>query len=252
MKSFPQMKIGKWSGEFVLIVLGVLAALALEDWRELRNDRELERHFIQGIKDDVLSDLLDLNSALAASESRVVAADDILHLLQDGAAGVVSGSVVGVDVGKIFDEIRSRHPTGSTPPGEALVLLGNLQRFDTAQITFNEATASGALGVIRDTSLRSEIANYYVNANRWGYTTDERADANASQFRRVLAENGLTLGILAPDQLVEDTFRSNSQLIAELRSFRRFAVRQQGFHTRLLSEANSLLESIDSWLGTNS
>ena len=147
------LRVGRWSGEFVLIVLGVLAALAVEDWREQLSDKELERHYIEGVKSDVQIDLEDLQSALSASEQRAIAADDLLLLLNDPSAGTVTGVVVGVDIGVLFSEIRNRNPRGTINPGKALMSMGDLQIFDSAQTTISEATSSGTLGVISDIEL---------------------------------------------------------------------------------------------------
>ena len=41
---------GRWLAEFLLIVVGVLAALWVGDWSEARSDRALEQHLLQGIR----------------------------------------------------------------------------------------------------------------------------------------------------------------------------------------------------------
>ena len=47
----------RWAGEFVVIVLGILAALAVDSWSKDREDRQLEREYLSRIKDDLQWDL---------------------------------------------------------------------------------------------------------------------------------------------------------------------------------------------------
>ena len=80
---------GRWLAEFLLIVVGVLAALWVDDWREARSDRALEQHLLQDIRDDLARDLSDVRSAMGAAEARAAGADELLALIGDPEAGVV-------------------------------------------------------------------------------------------------------------------------------------------------------------------
>ena len=50
----------RWLGEFIVIVLGVLVALAVDDWRDYRSDRVLEQHLIGRLAADLRADEADL------------------------------------------------------------------------------------------------------------------------------------------------------------------------------------------------
>jgi hypothetical protein len=53
---------GRLIGEFVVIVLGVLVALAVDDWNQERSDRELEINLLDRMQSEVLADGADLAS----------------------------------------------------------------------------------------------------------------------------------------------------------------------------------------------
>ncbi len=59
--NLPERYVGiyrRWAGEFVVIVLGILAALAVDSWSEQRDNRSLEQEYLSRIKEDLESDLM--------------------------------------------------------------------------------------------------------------------------------------------------------------------------------------------------
>ena len=56
-----KLPIIDWSrlgAKAIVIIVSVLAALALDDWRDARADRELEHLLIVSLKEDLTADLL--------------------------------------------------------------------------------------------------------------------------------------------------------------------------------------------------
>ena len=247
-----------WTGEFVIVVVGVLAALWVDDWREARSDRALEIHLLEGIRSDLTRDSFDIASAMQVAEARAAGADELLVLLGDPDAGRFwptpwisppPESTLGAfeDPGRWLEVARSQFPTGSISAQRALHMVGatgSLQRIDLSDATFSEAKASGQLDVIQDTDLRARIADYYFYAGRFGNTTDSRVEAHGQDFRRVLAEGGLSATGGASDDMVLKAFRENPRLIAELKNLRQFALSQLVFHSRVLSSAQAVIPKL--------
>ena len=50
----------RWVGEFVVIVLCILAALAVDSWAEDRSNHILEQEYLARIKEDVEWDLAEI------------------------------------------------------------------------------------------------------------------------------------------------------------------------------------------------
>lgn len=249
-------KRGRWLGEFVLIVIGVLAALAVDDLREARSDRALERHLLQGIRTDLARDSADILSARGAAEARAAGADELLSLLGDPDVGGVLGSTGGslqqipamdnwAGLDDLLKEARARYPNGSFSARQALLMLAALQRFDLSDATYSEATASGELRVIQDPELRAAIATYYFDAGRFGNTIDERVEANAQRFDGVLAVAGLSAAGGGSDSAILDALRGDARLIAEIKNVRYFATFQANTHARVLASAQTLAETLD-------
>ena len=56
-------------GEFSIVLLGVLAAFAVENWNSDRKDRLLEIEYIEALLDDLRKDDLSIVSALQGAET---------------------------------------------------------------------------------------------------------------------------------------------------------------------------------------
>ena len=123
--------------EFVVIAIGVMAALAVDNWNDDRKDRIAEREYLDGIAADLQS------TAEGLADTREAAADnqEALYLLIAIAKG------------------------GSTPPAEALVealirstYLG-LPR--VSEITFRELVSTGSLRLISNSDFKRRLAEFY-------------------------------------------------------------------------------------------
>jgi hypothetical protein len=252
---------GRLVGEFVLIVVGVLAALAVDDWRESRGDRAMEQYLLQGIRADLTRDSIDIGTAVASAEARAAAADELLAFAGDPEVGVVhraatvtplTTGVAGVSASQdeftaILMAAREKYPPGTSMPQQALHQVGVLQRLDQADATYREASSSGRLDVIRDRDLRDAIRNYYFTATRFGNTVDNRVDAGGQQLRNVLGEVGLSPDGGVSDSFVLETLKGSRQVAAELKNTRGLAVRQIQNHLIVLAARDELAARIDRW-----
>jgi hypothetical protein len=128
---------GRLLAEFVVIAIGVMAALAVDNWNDERKDRAAEKEYLNGIATDLRSTAEGLITAReAAAENQ-----EALLLLISIARG------------------------GSPPPAESLVealirstYLG-LPR--VSEITFRELVSTGSLRLIRDADFKRQLAEFY-------------------------------------------------------------------------------------------
>ena len=78
LKNLKDTKIGKLSylkyglGEIVLVVIGILIALQINNWNENRKDRILEKEYLTRLKDDIKIDLNWLSSYILDRHDRKV------------------------------------------------------------------------------------------------------------------------------------------------------------------------------------
>lgn len=130
-------------GELAIVVVGVLIALGVDSWNDERLDRRLERRYMAGLVRDLEEDTVELGRALALSE----------QFAENGR------SVLGVAAG------QNPEPT----PAEflrSIEFAGFLYFPIHTRPTYDELVSTGNLGLLRDESLKRDLAAYYAEIER--------------------------------------------------------------------------------------
>jgi len=249
---FRSLDWGKLAAEFAVIVIGILAALAVDDWRQSRNDRATERYILQGILSDLERDRDDIESAVNTAMVRASAANKLLSLIDHPAAGVIefvpwTSDPGNLDQQQAFDKALEQYPANTLSVGGAyrmLVATASMQRVNVSAATYTEASASGEMDTVQDTELRAELAQYYYRTTQFGVTPDSRVDANFHHFRNSLAAAGLPSGVRPADEDILRVLRADDTLAAELINTREFAVSQIMLNGIVLEAAINLSSSL--------
>jgi hypothetical protein len=234
----------RWVAEFIMIVVGVLSAFAVNDWSEERADRNLEIHYLTGIRNDLERDTADSMGAIRAAQGRAAATDELLRLAGDAQAGHIPPMDRNLD--QRLSETHVRYRVGTLSVQDALVMAGDQRRLDLSTSHFNEAVSSGRLTKIRDTPLRSVILTHYGNARRYE-RADERGEAIGLQFRAVLAAAGFAPGD-TDVRALQAALRQDRELLAAVKNLREFALRQVSMQMEFMASAKNVLVAIDDWL----
>jgi hypothetical protein len=129
--------------ETLVIVLGVLVALGINDWWTERQDRDLERAYLARMLDEVREDTKYLERFSSDLPNRKLA---VLR--------------------EIAPVVRGRQPI----PDDPMEFLGNVSRGGMGgfaasnwikRTTYDDLISTGNLRLIRDTALRQHISTYY-------------------------------------------------------------------------------------------
>lgn len=131
---------GRLAAEFVVIVVGVLAALGVDEWRDNRTARVAEVRYINGLISDLVSDSANMAYAVALGSDKASALTEVISRLADHDAVRRSPNIVWPHLGYTY-----ARPALQTT-------------------TFDEMAGTGGLGLIRDGQLRFEIGDHYTNA----------------------------------------------------------------------------------------
>ena len=127
-------------GEIVLVVIGILIALGINNWNEDRKARHEQVTILENLKGDLFADTLDLEYNLAMHKTFYRAEEELLHFLQ-------SEEPYQKDTLEFSDAL-------STP------LITLLHNSTFGNIRNNEA------GLISNNDLRNRIFRYYDFFNR--------------------------------------------------------------------------------------
>lgn len=127
-------------GEIILVVIGILIAVRINDWNNTIQHNKEEIRILSGLKNDVTNDTIQLAENIRASHLRISKMDSVY--------------------------IALLHPNEYSS-GEflqhAYVLAGS-NEFNVNSGTFDESLAASTLKYIRNEQLRQHIFEYYRKA----------------------------------------------------------------------------------------
>ncbi|MEQ9401614.1 MAG: hypothetical protein RJQ04_20785 [Longimicrobiales bacterium] len=128
--------------ELLIVVTGVLIALAADGWVDSRADRALERQYIAGVMRDLQSDTAQIREAIALSDRRAASARDVLA--------------------EIEGETR-------LSPDELAIAVEESMWFNFpaySRETITDLMSTGNLRLVRDSHLRQRLSEYYQAIDR--------------------------------------------------------------------------------------
>ena len=150
--------------EFLVIMIGVLGALAADQWAQDREDQALESEYLDRLRTDARYDREEIEFVLAVSRSGLEAVDSLLD--------------------PTFSERASDDALLS-----AALLAALARQVDLSRGTWEELVASGRIALLKEPEVRLALADYarFVAeiAGFWEYTDN---DLWAWVIRRVPGE----------------------------------------------------------------
>ena len=124
--------------EFVVIVVGVLAALTVDQWMSERDDRKTEAEYIIRLHIDVEADIENFYGFEQILETK---ARFLQSLLDDTIDSVFADDTRGLMEAKVYSSFRALPDSVST--------------------TFDELQSTGRLALIQDLAQRGALSKYY-------------------------------------------------------------------------------------------
>ena len=179
--------------EFVVIVLGVLVALAVDNWSQERQDNKTKAHLIQSLLSDLREDRGDYQGFVEDCNARHAAANFINALVANRSERTDAD----------YENAR-----------EALRRLGSTSRIETVESTFREMSSLGSAATIGDDELRIRISHYYGLAR-------DRADLNEFLWSGILRYRGsleeVGVSFVDQEQMDVDAVLNNKKSLAIIR-----------------------------------
>ena len=235
----------RWVGEFVVIALGVLAALAVDNWSEEHNNRVLEQEYLARIKEDLKWDLVEIEEAIQASILQARAATTLLYELNDPLADHVPR--FGSDRLKAIDFAMPVNEELGVRLKRLVWLVARTRSFDPRRNTYDELLATGRIVVIDDSELRAAILEHYAFMEDTVTGLAEWVQEPANNYDEFLATS---TGFNAFDfNAIDDPMpllRDLDGLLPKLRDVRRISLRQAMTLGSVEESSRKLLAIIDS------
>ena len=125
-------------GEIVLVVVGILIALQVNNWNENKKDENLEQEYYCRLFEDAQQDLEQIKQFITLSQDRLAASNEAVRLLQNGNAKKV-------DVGKQL----------------GLSILAIYSDFTPNNSAFEDLISGATLNIMKEKDIIKAINNYY-------------------------------------------------------------------------------------------
>lgn len=134
-----QNKVAAYSryaiGEILLVVIGILIALQVNNWNEQRKQRAKELHYLSNIRTDLNLNIAEINSYIASRNAKTESAKIVLEYYE----------------GKPLTDIDAFNMH--------TVNVYTWHKFFQINNTFQELTNSGNLSIISNDSIKNSLLN---------------------------------------------------------------------------------------------
>ena len=124
-------------GEIVLVVIGILIALSLNNWKEDLDNRGEEMRILSGLKQEFEANLSEVNRNIKLNTSTKESTIDLIHL------------------------IRTENPFANSRYVDSLLYVVYMfGSFDAQTGLIDEVISSGKLSIIKDPELRNRLTSF--------------------------------------------------------------------------------------------
>jgi len=173
-------------GEIVLVVIGILIALSINNWNENRKDHKMGIQFLKGISDDLKKDIILVDSVLQINKesfSVISSIDSVFHKKQFYNAKNFTqffGKPDTLNFEHVFYRSTSFRPINGTynsliADGKT-TLIKNKELFEEIQQIYNENHQRIASSYEALKSLEAKLSwAYSMEKQQWTYTDLKRA-----------------------------------------------------------------------------
>lgn len=126
-------------GEIILVVIGILIALQINDWNTAKKSREKEVSYLSEIKASLQQDIISIDSVLRFNETKVPIVQGMMHIFND--------SLTNTERVGIFN-------TYSNP-------FTNYMVFSPQKTAFTNMIEAETIDLVQESELRKALINYY-------------------------------------------------------------------------------------------
>ena len=134
-------------GEIVLVVIGILIALQINNWNEERKDRNREQVILKNLQADFKTNINNVKEAYTNFLEAYAASANLLEIIK------ADDAINGAEIEQLLDDI-----------------INKTQSLDIITGSIDEMLNTGSINLIRDVNLRKKLSNWSY------YQTDTEDD----------------------------------------------------------------------------
>jgi len=125
-------------GEIVLVVLGILIALGINNWNENRKTNKLEQSYYCLLLEDIEQDKEQIKSLSEINEKRIEHSNNAIEMIQSE----------NIELNELGEKINLSRRDG-------------IQSFIPNSSTYEDIKSSGNINILRDNNIRKSLNQYY-------------------------------------------------------------------------------------------
>ncbi|MFC4720953.1 DUF6090 family protein [Geojedonia litorea] len=207
-------------GEIILVVIGILIALSINNWNEARKDRQKEQLFLHKLSSNLNEDITSLKN--------------ILH----------SDSLLIHDLTSLSQEILTVKHT------RELTFKNNARykyfKFSANTSLYDNMIATGQIGLFRNDTIFDALTNYYKRATQMNNGIDESLKNYSREIESFyLRFDHVKNNIELPKKTIDD-YKNEPFVLNSLHGKNGLLTFQIRNYTALLTECKSLLKVVQS------
>ena len=198
-------------GEIVLVVIGILIALSINNWNNHQIEQKEEKHYLKRLVQDLKYDLNEIEAVVRSNQMRLYQCINALDTL--GAQNISQSrmnfrewtSELKIDTSKVF--IRSF--------GYGLTAIRLYDKYNNSDATYRELLASGKMDLIQNEELKISIIDYYS-------TLEDKlqvvrfVETMRNNYVKLLAEKGISMYNEMSYKELDGFLSDKRSLIAEI------------------------------------
>jgi hypothetical protein len=169
-------------GEIILVVIGILIALQINNWNEGNKDRQVEKQILENIVTDLKEDTVHLTQRIRLSQREYAALKNYIQK--------------SYDIQQSSFEYRSLlHP-----------IEFNVENLVLQDKTYRDITNNGKLDLIQAVSLKNEISKYYRLYDIKAAIIKEQNETALSMISQASIEAPILKYAFTETEMMEDIF----------------------------------------------
>jgi hypothetical protein len=174
-------------GEIILVMIGILLALQVNEWNNRRQELSKEQLFLKNLHSDFKANMIEFNRVYKSSSEAYVASKKLLEIIKPD--GSISNN------NEIEDLISTT--------------INNFKSLDLIDGSINEIINTGSLNVIKDSKLRKQLSNWSQTMNDMNDDIKITFDYLFNNLIPSLENKVLLKNVGIPEKIIKNTGLKN-------------------------------------------
>ncbi|MGB5377492.1 DUF6090 family protein [Muriicola sp.] len=219
-------------GEILLVVIGILIALSINNWNSQRLDAKKERRILLEIQENLKEDLQNIDAVLRYNDIKIKAIDSAYQYMS----------------------MMNENPHLGQKFSYLIPVISSYELFSPIMVAFINMTSSGNIDILSSDDLRKQISRYYSNDGLEGIqgqlivTTQSFLNEVAPKMmnKNMMKSNmNLDFDVISAEEI---TVHKDPHVLSDLFVMKNKTLEHDRKLHKVTIEIKSIIESIDDYI----